>query len=175
MMPSSRVTDSQIWIAWMNIVSLCGLTFITLRPRQNGRHFPNDTFKCIFLNENIYISINISLKFVPKVQINNIPTLVSIMAWHRPVDKPLSEAMMVRLPTHICVSRPQWVICPRAKADITCNEIVSGFYRYHVFLIAKHKMHFNVALYVNRSPSEINRIYWNESISSWANSQWRMY
>ena len=24
----------------------------TLRPRQNGRHFPDDIFKCIFLNEN---------------------------------------------------------------------------------------------------------------------------
>ena len=33
-------------------------------------------FKCIFLNENIWISINISLKFVPKGPINNIPALV---------------------------------------------------------------------------------------------------
>ena len=24
-----------------------------LRPRQNGRHFPDDIFKCIFLNKNI--------------------------------------------------------------------------------------------------------------------------
>ena len=24
----------------------------TLRPRQNGRHFADDIFKCIFLNEN---------------------------------------------------------------------------------------------------------------------------
>ena len=31
------------------------------------------------------------------------------MAWRRPGDKPLSEPMMVRLPTHICVTRPQWV------------------------------------------------------------------
>ena len=31
------------------------------------------------------------------------------MAWRRPGDKPLSEPMMVNLPTHICVSRPQWV------------------------------------------------------------------
>ena len=29
----------------------------TLRPRQNGRHFTDDTFKCIFLNENVRISI----------------------------------------------------------------------------------------------------------------------
>ena len=81
----------------------------TLRPGQNGRHFPDDHLKCIFLNENIQISINISLKFVPKGRINNIPVLVPIMAWHRPGDKPLSEPMMVGLLTHICITRPQWV------------------------------------------------------------------
>ena len=81
----------------------------TLRPRQNGRHFADDIFKRIFLNENIWIPIKISLKFVPKGSINNIPALVQIMAWRRPGDKPLSEPMMVNLPTHICVTRPQWV------------------------------------------------------------------
>ena len=80
----------------------------TLRPRQNGRHFPNDIFKWIFLNENVWISISFSLKFVPRGPINNIPTLVQVMAWRRPGDKPLSEPVMVRLPPHICVTRPQW-------------------------------------------------------------------
>ena len=42
----------------------------TLRPRQNGRHFADDTFKRIFMNENVRISIKISLKFVPKGPIN---------------------------------------------------------------------------------------------------------
>ena len=55
-------------------------TFDTLRPRQNGRHFADDIFKCNFLNENVWISIGISLKFVPKDPINNIPALVQIMA-----------------------------------------------------------------------------------------------
>ena len=31
------------------------------------------------------------------------------MAWHRSGDKPLSEPMMISLPTHIGVTRPQWV------------------------------------------------------------------
>ena len=61
--------------------------------------FADDIFKCIFLNENVWISIKISLKFVPKGPINNIPTMVQI----------ISEPMMVSLPTHICVARPQWV------------------------------------------------------------------
>ena len=67
----------------------------TLRLRQNGRHFTDDIFKGIFSNENVWILIKISLKFVPKGPINNIPALVQKMAWRRPGDKPLSEAMMV--------------------------------------------------------------------------------
>ena len=81
----------------------------TLRPRQNGRHFADDTFKRIFVNENVRILIEISLKFVPKDSINNILALVQIMASRRPGDKPLSEPMMVCLPMHTCVTRPQWV------------------------------------------------------------------
>ena len=92
---------------WFLDNTLCDVN--TLRPRQNGRHFADDSFKRIFLNENVRISIKISLKFVPKGPINNIPALVLIMAWRRPGDKPLSEPMMVSLPTHICVTRPQWV------------------------------------------------------------------
>ena len=58
--------------------------------RQNGRHFPDDIFKLIFLNENVWILMNISLQFVSKGPINNIPTLVQVMAWRRPGDKPIS-------------------------------------------------------------------------------------
>ena len=80
-----------------------------MRPRQNGRHFAGDIFECIFLNDNASVAIKISLKFVPKGAINNIPALVQIMAWRRQGDKPLSGPMMVSLPTQICVTRPQWV------------------------------------------------------------------
>ena len=81
----------------------------TLRPRRDEQHFADDIFKRIFFNENVWISIKISLKFVPKGPINNIPALVQIMAWRRLGDKPLSEPMMASLPTHICVTRPQRV------------------------------------------------------------------
>ena len=81
----------------------------TLRPRQNDRHFPDDIFKRIFLNENVWISIKISPKFVPKGPINNIPALVQIMAWRRPGHKPLSEPKLVSWTTHLCLTRPQWV------------------------------------------------------------------
>ena len=53
----------------------------TLSPRQNGRHFPDDVYKWIFLNESVWISIKMSLKFVPGGPINNIQPLVQIMAY----------------------------------------------------------------------------------------------
>ena len=97
------------WSSPSHYLSECWNTVNSLRPRQNGRHFADDTFKCIFLNENVRISIENSLKFVPKGPINNIPALVQIMTWRRSGDKPLSEPMIVSLSTHICVTRPQWV------------------------------------------------------------------
>ena len=82
-----------------------GWSVNTLRPRQNGRHFPDN----IFLNQKVWIPINISLEFVPKGPINNIPALFQIMAWRRPGDNPLSETMLVSLLTHICITWPQCV------------------------------------------------------------------
>ena len=87
----------------------------SLRPRQNGRLFADVIFKRIFLNENIRISTENSLTFVLKGLINNIPALILIMAWRRPVDKPLSEPMLIRSLMHICASRPQWVNTSLAK------------------------------------------------------------
>ena len=66
----------------------------TLRPRQDSSHFPTDIFKYIFLNENVWIFVTISLKFVPKGSINNIPSLVQIMAWPWSGDKPLSGPIL---------------------------------------------------------------------------------
>ena len=43
---------------------LLRLPLNTLRPGQNGHHFSDDIFKSIFLNENVWISVEIMLKFV---------------------------------------------------------------------------------------------------------------
>ena len=94
----------------------------TLRPRQNGHHFTDDILKRILLNGNIWITIKNSLKFVPKGLINNIPALVQIMAWCHPGDKPLSEPMLISLPTHICVTRPQRVKCSGLYAHRACGS-----------------------------------------------------
>ena len=94
----------------------------TLRPGQDGRRFPDDTLEHIFLKENVRISIKISLNFAPKSPIDNIPALFQKMAWRRSGAKPLYEPMMVRLPTHICVTRPQWVKQPwRLWVNMACS------------------------------------------------------
>ena len=56
----------------------------------------DDMFKCIFLNENDRILIQISLKFVPRSPFDNKPSLVQVMAWSRIGDKPLPEPMMAQ-------------------------------------------------------------------------------
>ena len=61
--------------------------------RQNDHHFPEDIFKYIFFNEAAWILIQIALKFVPYVSINNNSALVQIMARRRLGDKQLSELM----------------------------------------------------------------------------------
>ena len=81
----------------------------TLGSRQHGPHFSDDIFKCLFLNENVWISMNMSLKFVIKGPNNNILALAQIMARCWLGDKPLSEPMVVSLLTHICVTRPHWI------------------------------------------------------------------
>ena len=80
-------------------------------PGENeSTHWGRDIMAAVSqTNENDIIPLKISLTFVPKGLINNIPTLVQVMAWRRPGDKPLSEPMMINLLTHMCVTQPQWV------------------------------------------------------------------
>ena len=67
-------------------------------------------FSNIFSSVKMFkISIKISLKFVPKGPINNVPALIQIMAWCCPGNKPLSGPLMVSLLMHICITRPQWI------------------------------------------------------------------
>ena len=70
----------EIWTWFCCALFCCGYIFVscrfmwsiylnTLRPKSSGRYFPADIFKCIFLNENMWISIKISQKFVPEVHL----------------------------------------------------------------------------------------------------------
>ena len=108
------------------------ISFInTLRPRRNEQHFADDIFKRIYFNENVWISIKISLKFVSKGPINNIPALVQIMAWRRPGNKPLSEPVMVSLLTHISVTRPQWVNTLKSRQNGRLKIFIFWWFKFH--------------------------------------------
>ena len=105
-----------LWVSSMNFFRMHGVTS-SWKVQPNNKWVTNlltsvkslDIFKYIFLNANVWTSLKIPLKFIPKVRINNIPALDQIMAWRRPGDKPLCEPMMGNSLTHICVTRPQWV------------------------------------------------------------------
>ena len=102
----------------------------TLRRRRNGQDFADDIFKHIFFNENVWIAIEISLKFVPRGQINNIPALVQIMAWCRPGD---TETLLVCLVVHIFMTvlhttkqTLEYNVCFRVYSNITLRAKYNG-------------------------------------------------
>ena len=147
----------------------------TLRLRQDGHHFADDTFNRIFVNENIRISIKFSLKFVPKVPINNIPALVQIMAWRRPGDKPLSQPMMVRLPTHICVTQPQWVNTLRPRQDghhFANNVFKCIFLNENVWILLKISLEFVPKVPINNIPALAKIMACADQVTSHYLNQW---
>ena len=73
---------------WRYVVTVEVQTLAHLPRGQNVRRFTDDIFKHIFLNENIRIWIEISLKFVPNIPIANKPALVHVMAWHQTLHEP---------------------------------------------------------------------------------------
>ena len=90
---------------WRTEASITVVICSLLPARYQLTHLPLDTmgailaddiFKCIFLNENVRISIQISLKFVPNGPIDNNSALVQVMAWRRTGDKRLPEAMLIQ-------------------------------------------------------------------------------
>ena len=70
----------------------------TWRPREICGHF-EDIFKCVFLNENVSISIKFQLKFISMGPISSIEALVQIIVWRRQGDKPLFEPKVVSFQT----------------------------------------------------------------------------
>ena len=66
----------------------------TSRPKKHGPRVEDSIFKCIFLSENSFIFIEISLKIVHMGSIDNNLALVQIMAWFQTCTKPLSDPIM---------------------------------------------------------------------------------
>ena len=101
--------DIAMMTCWYCICMRPTIIGLTYWGRDKWQRFSRRHLAWIFMNENVWISIKIWLKFVPKGSIYSFPALVQIMVWCRQGDKPLFEAMMVGLLTHICVTWSQWV------------------------------------------------------------------
>ena len=76
LLTSGGVNKSDTNVRYANVLTHWG-------SRQKGRHFSDDIFKRIFLNENVRISVEIALNFVPYGPIDYKSALVQIMAWRR--------------------------------------------------------------------------------------------
>ena len=77
-------------------VSIKVLIINSFPPGQNGCHFRDNFFKCIFMNAKFWIAIQISLEIVPKGPIDNKSELVQVMALHWTGNKPLPEPMLTQ-------------------------------------------------------------------------------
>ena len=112
------------------LMGLCW-TGAHLTQRQNRCHFADAIFKCIFVNENVWILIKISLKFFPKGPINNIPALVQIMT--RWVDERFFHRNSNALKISFC-SHPRsgqviplkFCTCYDTCAVVACAKFCSG-------------------------------------------------
>ena len=82
-----------IGVFWRAFLGFCKL----ISSGKNGHHFADDTFERIFLNEIIWISNKISLKYITWDIIDKyMSALIQIMGWRRPGDKPLYEPMLIQ-------------------------------------------------------------------------------
>ena len=97
----------------------------TLRPRQYSCHFADNIFKCIFLNEIIWIFIKISLNFVPKGRINNIPALVQIMVWRWWGIIWTNDGLVYWCIIIICFTRPPGVKISLIKSNMVTRQITN--------------------------------------------------
>ena len=79
--------------AMQSLYDIARPTINTLRPGQSGHDYTDDNFKCIFMNENVWILKLHWETSVPKGPIDSITAFVQILAWRRPGDKPKSEPM----------------------------------------------------------------------------------
>ena len=134
------VTRSQSPKASLTNKDQLRLTLNSLRLRQNRRHFEDDVFKCNCLNENVWILIKISPKFVANGPINNIPALVQIMAWH---DKATSHHL-----------NQWWLDYWHTNASLGLNELKTAYFFFQNYILFLNLFPVNVIYLYEISPIE---------------------
>ena len=145
--PCLYVHSGSIWCVWyLMLYQLISWSLKSMRLSDkplasigNLTHWARDKMAAIF--QTIFSSV-FSMKMYEfrltfhwsmflGVQLTIFQHWVQVMVWRRPGDKPLSEPMMVILPTHICVTRPQWVNCfANSSAIMLIREIRKSQFKY---------------------------------------------
>ena len=97
---------------------------------QNGRHFSNNNFKCIFANENFGISSLISLTCIPRAKLAIVQHCFRQWLSVEQAKSHHLNQCLANSPTHICDTSVRWIkvaFCFRHAAPYNCY--------YHVELI----------------------------------------
>ena len=102
---------------WKRNTLLCN----TSRQRENCQHFADNIFKCVSMNENLWVLDKFSLKYIPWGLVDNMAALVQIIAWHQSGDRQLSAVMMVMFCWHIYASL--------GLSDLRVNPLRAKFFR----------------------------------------------
>ena len=130
------------------------------------------TFSNAFYSMKMYeFNLKFHWSLFLRVQLTISQHLVQIMAWRRPGDKPLSGPMMVKLPTHICVTRPQWVNAlnfPILASALACEWIPTYFLPFKVWrFVSQRWYHITTASHGNHGVTN-NR----QSVCFFKNKLW---
>ena len=114
-----------------------GRYWIVISLTHWGRGKINAISRCIFLNENLWVPIKISLTFVPKGPINNISALVQIMTCRRPGDKHYLNQW--------------WLVHRRIYASLGLNELMLKVITVYFSAMISISIHDIIALITRRS------------------------
>ena len=91
------ITGPQDWINHTGSFSKMGqIKYYLISPWTKWPPFHRWHFQVHFYEWKFVYFFQIWLKIVPKGLIDNKPSLVQVMAWHRTGDKPLPEPMMTQ-------------------------------------------------------------------------------
>ena len=82
--PVSALEGLMMHIYINKLMAGCWVTHLS-PPGQNGCHFTDVSFECIFMNKKFGISSRISVKFIPKGPFDNKSAMVQVMAWRQAI------------------------------------------------------------------------------------------
>ena len=99
--------------------------------RKSWHQSADEILKCFFINEKYHIFIQISLRFIPKGPINNMPSMVQIMPWRHSDDNQLSDDSVVYWYIYIWNTQP-WRIHTLWTDDAHYNGVIMSVMAFQI-------------------------------------------